>query len=110
MDLFNSGKPYKLFVPDYGERISDDIFKVQGGICYFEIGWNDTTLNPLHVIEGELTGAAENGPWVIADVRIRELTTDDPEWQHYQEWKKVKPADAETILINAMEADGVTRA
>ena len=87
-NLFDEKVPLKITHPVGGIRITDDIFEVENGLFFFDIGWLQIGIQPMHFLEGKVTGG--DGYWTIGDVTISELQPDDPYYADYADWLQVK--------------------
>lgn len=68
---------------EYG-RIMAYTFRHPKGIVFLDIYHQEGFgKNPVHVIEGELSGS---GPWAIGDWTISEIEHGDPECRELNEW------------------------
>ncbi|MDD4931640.1 MAG: hypothetical protein PHG66_05875 [Candidatus Colwellbacteria bacterium] len=114
MNIFDEKRPLKINNPIGGERpiafLIDSPFKKKG-IYYFDIGYPEATLNPLHFVPGEISG---EGPWQIGDSIISVMKKDDPLMAEYSEWLDYKKEELITdesthelfnILIEEMAND-----
>lgn len=86
-NIYEVKEPLKIFHPIGGERVIAALFQVKDGIYFFDIGWPEATLNPLHFVAGQISG---EGPWKIDDCEINLLEKDDPLMNEYLEWLDYK--------------------
>lgn len=83
MDIFETKEPLMINIPDGGkDRPIDYLFKTPTGICFFDIGWPNSSSNAIHFVDGEIKG---DGPWQIGDGEIA-IVTDEKQLAYYKEW------------------------
>lgn len=87
MNLFEVKEPLKITLSETNVRIIAELFETPTGLCFFDIGWSywATALNPIHFIDGEITG---DNPWKIGDAVIEVIKEGSKEYTDYQNWKE----------------------
>jgi hypothetical protein len=92
-------KPYLVIHPVGGRRVADFAFKhSDGGACFLDVGWYDTTRNPFHVVDGP--GTLADGVWTFPDTTtIQELPPGDPLGEEWGNWMDFK---------NSLDGSGAT--
>ena len=83
---FQMQPPYLIIHPIGGRRIGVFAFRHKnGGACFLDVGWSETTQNPFHLLQGPIELKGEQ--WVCADgSTVQELTPGDPLWRSWQNW------------------------
>ena len=103
MNLFEIKEPLKIIHPIGGERVTAELFETPTGIYFFDVGWPDASWNPIHFIDGEISG---EGPWQVGDSKIEILSKDDPLYQtDFLIWEEYKKAEniTRTLAENAFK-------
>lgn len=105
-------RPYLVIYPGGGQVVADFAFQHKdGGFCFVSIGWDETTRNPFHIIEGDLKWIDDH--WECGGVVVKQLTESDRQWDNWQAWVDYKSSpdwylsrDPDTIAIEACQRDG----
>lgn len=80
------GTPLVVVTPMGGERYSAATFLVEGGVVYFDIGWDSSSTHALHLIEGTLPLGDE--PWSLGNAVIRPLEEGDKVMSDFLAWSQ----------------------
>ena len=93
MKIFDEKRPLGIeIVFNYDgfkmKRPIAELFKTEKGLIFFDIFWPEASLNPIHHIDGEITG---EGPWKINDDNDHSFTIfvmkeNDPLLEEYNNW------------------------
>ena len=79
---------------DFGRghrRVIAELFKIKGGIEFFDVGWYEATFHPQHQVMGTVTG---EGPWQIGDeATISVLEEGDELWGNHMLWERFKASE-----------------
>ncbi len=108
MDLFkasHTGTPLRITINldgDIHHRIAAEIFEVDGGFVFADIGWRDNDSgHPFHFVEGDIEGS---DPWSCGGTIVESITTIDREYDEWQRWAEYKSRDTRNSRENALKA------
>lgn len=113
-----NGQPVMVVIDGDMKRVCAELFKIDGGVAFVDIGWNDQygySGHPIHIVKGPLS-QGRSGRWTILEHQFdgskREFAfsrigRDKPQYREWQAWEEAKheqsaPYDREVIL-RAME-------
>lgn len=82
--------PLMVEHPVGGNRVIAELFEIPEGLVFFDVGWPQASLNPIHFLPGAFTG---EGPWVQDDIKIRVIDPEEPIYGEYQHWMSHKGAE-----------------
>jgi len=89
------GKPIAVDIDFRGKRVCAEIFEIEGGIGFVDIGWNDKygcSGHPYHVVYGQLEKI--NGRWFIEDetheFSFFLIKPGKPEMEQWKAWEIAK--------------------
>jgi len=107
------GKPVMVEIDYSMTRVCAELFEIEGGIAFVDIGWNDQygfSGNSIHIVKGPITQGA-GGRWIILEPQsdgserefvFRRIRKDKPQYREWQAWETAKhqqgrPYDREVI-------------
>ena len=86
-EAFESNVPLKILVMEDHERVIAEGFIVDGGIEFWDTGWDEASFHPMHYVKGKITG---QGPWKVGDKIITQLEGDEEDFEYWQNWQNFK--------------------
>ncbi len=107
-----AGEPVMVEIDSQMTRVCAELFKIEGGIAFVDVGWNDQygcSGHPIHIVRGPIT--QEGQQWTILEHldegRAREfvfgrIPEDHKQMAQWRTWereknKQGKPYDREII-------------
>ena len=80
--------PIRIMMPeDIGPRLTREYTIQPEGFYFLELGWDTDSLNPFHLLPGQVTG---EGPWKVGDIELQEVKPGDPSYKYFEDWEAYK--------------------
>lgn len=86
--------------PVYARRLACAVFKVKDGIIFVDVGYEDSSFHPFHLVKGELWWDEANDQWVCGGARIRRPSPGII--REYEQWAKEHPESASPEAIKEL--------
>lgn len=108
-----AGEPVMVEIDYLMTRVCAELFKIEGGVVFVDIGWNDQygcPGHPIHIVRGEMS-QGKDGRWIILEPMgdgterefvFRRIRKDKPAYLEWLAWEQAKheqgqPYDREVI-------------
>jgi hypothetical protein len=87
-----AGKPVMVTITEHNKRVCAELFKIDGGVAFVDIGWNQAggcSFHPVHMVRGEINGTTITDELGRVFV-FRAITEEDREIREWRAWERSK--------------------